>query len=65
HTRRRGAPGPLLELLQFLGNADLVKFARARPAAADAYRDLDAARAWIEHYAGPVAEPAALEERAA
>ncbi|MGH7444250.1 MAG: hypothetical protein ACREKM_05215 [Longimicrobiales bacterium] len=65
HTRRRGAPGPLLELLQFLGNADLVKFARARPAAADAYRDLDAARAWIEHYAGPAAEPAALEERAA
>lgn len=64
-TRRRGAPGPLLALLQLLGRADLVKFARARPAAADAYRDLDDARAWIEHYAGPVTGLAEPEERAA
>lgn len=64
-TRRRGAPGPLLELLQILGRADLVKFARARPGAADAYRELDDARAWIERYSGPVVERTAPEERAA
>lgn len=48
HARRRGAPPVLLELIRILGRADLVKFARARPAAAEAYGDLDAARRWIE-----------------
>jgi len=48
HARRRGAPPALLELIRILGRADLVKFARARPAAAEAYGDLDAAKRWIE-----------------
>ncbi len=53
HARRRGAPPALLELLRLLGGADLVKFARARPDAPQAYRDLEAARHWIEAYDGP------------
>lgn len=59
HARRRGAPAALLELLQLLGSADLVKFAKAHPNAANAYSDWDAARAWVERYDGwvPVTEP--------
>lgn len=50
HARRRGAPPMLLELIRILGRADLVKFARARPSAAEAYGDLDAARRWVEQH---------------
>lgn len=50
HARRRGAPPVLLELIRILGRADLVKFARARPTAAEAYGDLDAARRWVEQH---------------
>ncbi len=50
HARRRGARPALLELIRILGNADMVKFARARPAPAEAYGDLDAAKRWVEQY---------------
>lgn len=56
HARRRGAPPMLLELIRILGRADLVKFARARPTAAEAYGDLDAARRWVEQH-DALAEP--------
>ncbi len=56
HARRRGAPPMLLELIRILGRADLVKFARARPTAAEAYGDLDAARRWVEQH-DSLAEP--------
>ena len=61
HARRRGAPPALLELLQLLGSADLVKFAKVRPNAVDAYGDWDAARTWVEQYDGWV--PSAQPER--
>lgn len=64
-ARRRGAPPVLLELLRLLGRADLVKFARARPAAVEAYADLDALRRWVESYDGPVAPAEVRAGRAA
>ncbi len=63
-ARRRGAPGPLLELLRLLGRADLVKFARARPPAAEAFADIDAARRWIERHDADALRPAAGEAAA-
>ena len=60
HVRARRAPPELLELLQLLGQADLVKFAKARRTPAEAYGDWDAARSWVERYDGwiPDEEPA-------
>jgi uncharacterized iron-regulated membrane protein len=53
-----------VDLLRILGTADMVKFARARPSPADAARDLDLGRGWVERV--PAAEPAdAADERRA
>jgi len=46
--RRQARSIEMLELVRILGAADLVKFAAARPTAAIATADLDAARAWVE-----------------
>jgi hypothetical protein len=55
-----------LELTRILGAADLVKFARAVPAAEQAARDLDAAAAWLERSAPePTPDAAPEQEQAA
>jgi hypothetical protein len=55
-----------LELTRILGAADLVKFARAVPAAEQAARDLDAAAAWLERSAPePTPDAAPDQEQAA
>ena len=64
-ARWRGAPSALLELLHLLGRADLVKFARVRPPASEAYADLDALSRWIERYDGPGPARAEAPARAA
>jgi hypothetical protein len=43
----------LLDLIRVLGTADLVKFARSRPPAETALRDIDAAESWIERTSAP------------
>ncbi|HEX6307840.1 MAG TPA: DUF4381 family protein [Longimicrobiales bacterium] len=52
-----------LELTRILGEADLVKFARAVTTRDNARRDLDAARSWVERFTA--AEPETPEEQRA
>ncbi|HEX6132563.1 MAG TPA: DUF4381 family protein [Longimicrobiales bacterium] len=52
-----------LELTRILGEADLVKFARAETTRDNARRDLEAARAWVERFAA--AEPELPDEQRA
>jgi hypothetical protein len=51
-----------VELYSMLGRADLVKFARARPAVAEAGAVWAEARGWVEQYPPPQAEPGPGEE---
>ena len=52
---RMGALAPAAApLLSALGRADLVKFARHRPVSAEAHRDLDALRQWVETFEKPL-----------
>lgn len=53
------------ELLRILAGADLVKFARAPATAQDAWRDLDAAIAWVRAAEPAVAAPGTDDRRAA
>lgn len=64
HVRARGAPPVLLQLLQLLGQADLVKFAKARRTPAEAYSDWDAAHGWVERYDGWIPDAAPAQEAA-
>ena len=64
YVRARGAPPALLELLQLLGQADLVKFAKARRTATEAYGDWDTARSWVERYDGRMSAIATAQEAA-
>jgi hypothetical protein len=59
--RMRGlAPDPMTaEVLGILGEADLVKFARLKMTPTDALTRLGAARAWVERWDWPPAEPEA------
>ncbi|MEX1183532.1 MAG: DUF4381 family protein [Gemmatimonadota bacterium] len=50
-----------LELVRILGEADLVKFARARPPSSVAVADLEAAVRWVGRV-GPVEEPGAEQD---
>ncbi|HEX9940078.1 MAG TPA: hypothetical protein VGB15_23280, partial [Longimicrobium sp.] len=60
--RAGGAPVERVETLEHLLRvSDLAKFARHGRAAADARRDLERARAWVEAYAMPADEPALAE----
>lgn len=65
-TRLRADAGmqDALELTRILGEADMVKFARAVTTRDNAARDLDAARAWVERLAVQP-EPADPDEREA
>ncbi len=47
------------EVLGILGEADLVKFARFKTTPTDALTRLGAARAWVERWDWPPAEPEA------
>ena len=45
------------DVLGVLGGADLIKFARGTASSADAWRDLDIVRAWVERTSRPPVEP--------
>jgi hypothetical protein len=51
----------LLDIIRVLGNADLVKFAKARPPAEVGHRDLDAAQSWVERTSAPPPQVAATD----
>jgi hypothetical protein len=51
-----------VELYSMLGRADLVKFARARPAVVEAHDVWVGARHWVEQFPPPVADSATGEE---
>jgi hypothetical protein len=64
HLARGRTDIGVLELIRVLAAADLVKFARARPAAAGAAADLAAAREWVERTSTPApVEDSAGEHR--
>jgi hypothetical protein len=63
--RARGASADGIELLTLLGSSDLVKFARRRPASAEAQEEWSRIRRWVADVTWPPGAANADEQRAA